>query len=403
MEVPGKTITVGDPDNLSPAVINRQLFPRAVRRTVVITSSGVSDNSVFSNGLFQNIYFIYLMLETMGYNPILLVNERKAETPEFMKGIRVKLMDEIVREPFPVLAYIEIGMSLDPALRAIFKKLGAKTIKIYLGNILNIDVETPMFYPGINFSHHVVGEMDEIWVSPHYEMHREYAGVLNRVPVANTKIAPYIWEPLFLTNFGRRQPMWKPPTAGEPTVILIMEPNISFQKSSLVPLLIADAYARMRTDWNYKIVVVNGDRILQNPYAQNAVLPRLDSFRNGKMELISRLDMRTAMERYPSAIPICHHYNNEYNYMLFEYFYGGWPVIHNAKSWSGAGYFYEEEDINRGIQQLDFAVRYHEETLQTFITQGKAILWRYSMHNPAVQDAWYKLLGGKEKAFNAST
>lgn len=400
MEVPGRTITVGDPDSIVPVLKSKKLFPRAVRRNILIASACITDNSVFSNGLFQNIYFIYLLLESMGYNPILLVNERRAEVPEFLKGIRVKLMDEIVRDPFPVFAYIEIGMSIDPGLRGLLKRLGAKTIKIYLGNILNIDVETPMFYPGMNFSHHVVGEIEEVWTSPHYEMHREYSAILNHVAPENTHIAPYVWEPYFLTNFGHRQVQWKPPAADSPTTIVIMEPNISFQKSSLLPLLIVDAYARVRPEWNYKVVVVNGERLMHNPYAAECVLPRLDSFRNGKIDLIGRLDMRTVMERWPSAIPICHHYNNEYNYMLFEYFYGGWPVIHNAKSWSSAGYFYDDEDINKGVQNLDFAVRYHEETFSTYLSQAKPILWRYSIHNPAVHDAWYKLLGGKEKAFN---
>lgn len=400
MDVPGRTQVKGDPDKSTAIIQNTKLFPRPARKSILIASSAITDHSIFSNGLFQNIYFIYLLLESMGYNPILLVNEKKGEVPEFMKSVRCMLMEELARSPFAVHAYIEIGMSIDPSLRGFLKKLGAKTIKIYLGNILNIDVETPMFYPAINFSHHIVGEMEEIWVSPHYEMHREYAAVLNHVPIESSKIVPYVWEPLFLTNFGTRAVRWKPKKADEPTTILIMEPNISFQKSSLIPLLVAEAYKRVRPDWNYKVVVVNGERLRHVPYSVDSLLPRLDIYREGKVELIGRLDMRTAMERYPSAIPILHHYNNEYNYMLFEYLYAGYPVIHNAETWSSAGYYYKEEDMNKAIQQLDFAVRYHEETFDTFLTAARPILWRYSIHNPAVQEAWYALLGGKEKAFN---
>jgi hypothetical protein len=378
---------------------NKRLFPRAARRNIVIASSNITDHSIFTNGLFQNVYFIYLLLENMGYNPILLFNEKSdpKNIPDFMKGIRVKLMDEIAREPFPVFAYIEIAMSISPNLRAIFKRLGAKIIKIYLGNILNIDIETPIFYPAMHFSHHVVGEVDEVWTSPHYEMHREYAGTLNHVPLSHSRIAPYVWDPSFLTNFGKRDVTWKPSTE---QVILIMEPNISFQKTSIVPLLIVEAYARLRPDWKCKVVVVNGQRLKDMPYGNECFINRLDIYRKGWVDLVGRLDMRTAMEKYPSAIPICHHFNNEYNYMLFEYFYGGWPVIHNAESWSSAGYFYKEEDIGAGAQALDFAVRYHEETLDTAITQAKPVIWRHSVHNPKIHDAWYELLGGKSNAFN---
>jgi hypothetical protein len=404
MEVPGRTITTGDPDLMVPVMNNKKLFPRQARRNIVIASSNITDHSIFTNGLFQNVYFIYLLLENIGYNPILLFNERPDPTkvPEFMKQIRVKLMEDIAREPFPVFAFIEIAMSISPHLRAIFKRLGARVIKIYLGNILNIDIETPIFYPQMHFSHHVVGDVDEVWTSPHYEMHREYSATLNHVPLKpeTSKIAAYVWDPAFLTNFGKREVMWKPKRPDESQVILIMEPNISFQKSSIVPLLIVEAYSRIRPDWKCKVVVINGQRIKDMPYGNECFLNRLDIYNKGLVELTGRLDMRTAMEKYPSAIPICHQYNNEYNYMLFEYFYGGWPVIHNAESWSSAGYFYKDEDIQVAVQALDFAVRYHEETFETAITQAKPVIWRHSIHNPKVHEAWYALLGGKEKAIN---
>jgi hypothetical protein len=404
MEVPGLTITAGDPDLMVPIMNNKKLFPRQVRRNVVIASSNITDHSIFTNGLFQNVYFIYMLLENMGYNPILMFNEKHDPTkvPEFMKSIRVKVMEDIAREPFPVFAFIEIAMSISPHLRGLFKRLGARIIKIYLGNILNIDIETPIFYPQMHFSHHVVGEVDEVWVSPHYEMHREYAATLNHVPLTpeTSKIAPYVWDPAFLTNFGKRDVMWKPKRPSEEQVILIMEPNISFQKASIVPLLIVEAYCRARPDWTCKVVVVNGQRIKDMPYGNECFLNRLDIYNKGRVELTGRLDMRSAMEKYPSAIPICHQFNNEYNYMLFEYFYGGWPVIHNAESWSSAGYFYKDSDIQAAAQALDFAVRYHEETFETAVTQAKPVIWRHSIHNPKVHEAWYKLLGGRDKAMN---
>ena len=83
--------------------------------------------------------------------------------------------------------------------------------------------------------------------------------------------------------------------------------------------------------------------------------------------------------------------------MLFEFFYSGFPVIHNAASWSSAGYFYKEENIQEAVQGLDFAAKFHTETFETYLSQGRSIIWRHSLHNPANQEAWYKLLGGKEK------
>lgn len=406
MEVPGRTITHGDPDHTTSILQNRRLYPKAARRNVLLASSNITDHSIFSNGLYQNVYFIYQMLEIMGYNAYLFVNDKgdPDKCPDFMRGIRTIKMDDIAAAPMPILAYIEIGMSIDPSLRKLLKQLGARIIKLYLGNILNIDIETPIFYQQLNFAHHVVGESDEIWVSPHYEMHREYAAALNKVPLtpATSKIAAYVWEPSFLTNFGQRIVRWQPPKPDQEHIFLIMEPNISFQKNFIIPLMIIEAYVRIKPNLKYKVVIVNGAKYSASPYTQDCLFANLDCYRSGNVELIDRIDMRTAMERYPSAIALCHHYNNEYNYMLFEYFYAGYPVIHNAESWSSAGYYYDTENIVKGVEGLDFAVRYHQETMDTYISQGRSIIWRHSIHNPANQEAWYALLGGKEKAVHAA-
>ena len=69
---------------------------------------------------------------------------------------------EYVAKPFGIVAYIEMAMSCDPSIRKFFRSIGAKTVKVYLGNILNIDIETITFYRGMNFSHHIAGELDEL-------------------------------------------------------------------------------------------------------------------------------------------------------------------------------------------------------------------------------------------------
>ena len=120
----------------------------------------------------------------MGYAPILVVNDKPKDierVPTILRHVRMITVEEILKSPIPIHLYLEIGMSVDPSLRRLFRTAGAKVAKLYLGNILNIDTETPMFYPGMHFAHHVVGEIDEIWVSPHYKQHEEYAAVLNHV------------------------------------------------------------------------------------------------------------------------------------------------------------------------------------------------------------------------------
>jgi hypothetical protein len=392
----GRTITKGDPDTALPVMQDHNIVPRAQRKVIVFATSKITEKSIFTNGLFQNIYFLYKLAEIIGYTPFLLFNDRDVpdSLPDFMKSIRTLIISDLIKTPIPIYKYIEIGMSIDPDMRKYLKTLGARVIKLYLGNILNIDIETPTYYINQNFAHHIVGEADEIWVSPHYEMHREYAAVLNHVrpDSATNKIAAYVWDPMFITRFGSLAPKWIPRGPSEPVQILIMEPNISFQKASIIPLLICEALAQTNPSLKLDIKVVNGQRLQNIGYAYECFLPRLKIFRDGCIEFCERTDMRTAMAKYPSAIPICHNYNNEYNYMQFEFMYAGYPLIHNSPSWKHAGYYYNEETIEEGLAALLKAINNHEDNFDIYMGQAKTLMHRYSIYNPKVQEAWIKLL-----------
>jgi len=104
------------------------------------------------------------------------------------------------------------------------------------------------------------------------------------------------------------------------------------------------------------------------------------------------MSIAEVLQKYPSAVPICHNYNNEYNYMTLEFLYSGFPVLHNSPSWKTTGYYFEEESIQGGVNALAVATTKHQSNMQSFIAQARPIMWRHSIYNPAVQDAWSSLL-----------
>jgi len=284
---------------------------------------------------------------------------------------------------------IEIAMSIDPDMRRVLRDSGTKIVKLYLGNILNIDIETPIFYPAVFFAHHVAGELDEIWVSPHYKQHYEYAGLINNISPA--KIAPYVWDPCILTHNMTRTYRWIPKTANEPQVIVILEPNICFQKCSLIPLLIAEhVYKTSKRD--FKIILGNSDRLKQNPFFSRTILETLQLYKDKKIVFSGRNTITSIMNDYPSCIAIGHQWNNQYNYMTLEYLFSGFPIIHNSPDWSDAGYYYEGSDIEKGAAALKKAIEFHSTSLEIYQSGSMALQWRHSPYNPEVQSAWAKLL-----------
>ena len=374
-------------------------IPSLVERPVVLLATAtITDENIFANGLFQNVYILYKMFDAAGWTPILTVNDKPKsleKIPEVLRNSRVVSVEDLVKQPLPVKAYIEIGMSIDPNVRRFLRMIGAKNYKLYLGNILNIDIETPVFYPSMNFSHHVVGEIDAVFVSPHYGQHAEYALALNHVdPATKQKIAPYVWDPCILTNEGKRSISWRPRSPNEKETFVIMEPNISFQKTAFFSLMALEGWYRNHKDWAGQVVIVNGERLLAIPFFRDSILPTLDLFKENKIVILGRRDMYTMMTDYPSAIFCLHQWNNEYNYMTLELLSAGFPVLHNAESWSSYGYSYKGNNIPSFHTRLEFARQRHSELLETYRSHARSLIWTHSPYNPEVQKAWNDLLCG---------
>lgn len=366
------------------------------KKTVFIATAAITDDILFMNGLYQNVYLIYRLFESMGWNAVLIVNNKEnVKVPKFMEDVKIKVVEEIVNNPISVNLYIEIGMSLEGTVRRFFKRCGAKICKLYLGNILNIDIETPVFMPEMSFAHHVVGDIDYVWTSPHYYQNAEYALAINKIELSKRKhcIAPYVWDAEILENAGKKRYEWRPAKEEKDDVFLLLEPNISFQKCSLIPLLMIERWYRENKTWNGRVIFVNGDRLLLIPFFRK-IYESLELVKDKKVESKNRMSILQLLEDYPSAIPVCHQINNEYNYMILEYFWTGYPVIHNASDWQEYGYYYSQNSIREGVNLINKIRRNHTSNFQTYKSHGKALAWRHSPYNPENQRKWEELLRG---------
>jgi len=372
--------------------IQTMLEPLESRKIVLLATATIHTDSLFVNGLFQNVFIIYKLLDSMGYAPILLVNEKPKDlqkVPSILRHTRMVVAEDIIRNSMQVNMIIEIAMSIEPNMRKFLRERGAKSVKLYLGNILNIDIETPIFYPGVHFAHHIVGEIDEIWVSPHYKQHYEYAGLINQLGPA--KIAPYVWDPCILTLGGSRQFKWRPRAGGESQAIVILEPNISFQKCSLIPLLIVEQLYR-KTKEDFKVILGNSEKLQVNPFFTKTILPTLELYKDGKIVFSGRNTITSIMNDYPSCIGVSHQWNNQYNYMTLEYLNSGFPIIHNAPDWSDAGYYYEGSSVENGVEALETVLKFHASALEKYAAGAAALQWRHSPYNPEVHKAWRLLM-----------
>jgi hypothetical protein len=361
---------------------------------VILASNEITDDTVFLNGLTQNIVILYDLFESMGYSAYIFENAASASPNRnpFLLKYRKITTEHLVKQGMKnVRAFIEIGMSIDELTRGYLRSIGAKIVKLYLGNILNIDIENIHCYSSAFFHHHIVGEIDETWTSPHYYQHMDYASVLNRTPMENGKIAPYVWDTCFIENYAKNM-RWKPAADWRNTDIVIMDPNISFQKYSFYSVLLAEAMARATPEWKGRVHIINGDRMKLTTNAMRHFLSRLTLYDTGRIILHERKRIHEIMTEYPNATFITHQWNNEYNYSTLELMYNNYPILHNAEGWSNFGYYYSINDWSTAVSKLREVMEHHAKMLPVYKTHTQNLIWKHSIHHPEIRRRWSELL-----------
>ncbi len=364
------------------------------KQCIILASNEVSDVSLFTNGLTQNIIVLYELFETLGYESYLLQHSiSHSEKKEFIFSYRTIHLQDLIHNTKPIKAFIEIGMSIDVTTRNYLRSIGTKLIKLYLGNIINIDIETIQYYPSMFFNHHLVGETDEIWTSPHYYQHLDYAAILNRTDMKNSRVVPYVWDSCFITQYSTKEMIeWKSPNDWKQQDIVIMDPSISFQKCTFYSLLLIEAFSKKYPEWNGKVHIINGDRLKLCLNSCHYVLPSLSLYKSGRIHLYGRKRIHEILKEHRSACFITHQWNNDYNYLTLELLYCNYPIIHNSEGWSNYGYYYSINEWDKAIETLYNALCNHKENLNIYKSHSANLIWKHSLHNPSIQSRWKKIL-----------
>jgi hypothetical protein len=358
---------------------------------VIFATNDVNHHTLFQNGLTQNIVILYDLFECLGYRSYLL----QASSPEkndIIKQYRTILLQDMIKQSMPISLFIEIGMSLDNLTRQYLRSVGAKMVKLYLGNILNIDIETIQNFNGaIFFHHHMVGEIDEIWTSPHYLQHVQYAAILNRTPIEKSRVVPYVWDPCFLTHYGQESMNWTPSCWFHQDIV-ITDPSISFQKCAFYSLLLAEAFSKKFPEWKGKVHVINGDRLTLSSHASQNILPALSLYQNKRIILHPRKKIHDIIKEHRSACFITHQWNNAYNYMTLELMYCNYPILHNSDGWESYGYHYSLQKWEEAIQTLRMALTCHKDNMNAYRTHAAQLIWKHSIHHPEIQRRWREIV-----------
>lgn len=351
------------------------IVSNAKKGIIVLATGLITQDSLFNNGLQQNSLALYNLFESMGYTCYCITEKAGLG----LEGYRFYEPEAfLVKKGLTgVVWYIEVGLSLDAGWREAVRLKGGRVAKLYLGNVLNIDVETVHMTPGLTFAHHVPGALDYVWTSPHYGQNLAYLTALNGVQAS---IVPYVWDRRWLDSLSPRG--WTGSADWRTVNIVISEPNLSFQKNTLYPILLAMAYMKAVPEWQGHIIVHNSKLLLANAFWSR--------FHGQRLQFRERLTVGELIKSHPSAVFIQHQYNNEYNYMTLELMSKGFPVLHNSTSWN-AGYQWSIDDLPFSVALLKETMRTHWRR-EDYVPKALALIHQFSPSNPRVIADWAVIL-----------
>lgn len=303
--------------------------------------------SIFTNGCVQQGYFIIKSLRKAGYDVTFITVDKTFEKFELLDEpiVNVLNLEQLIKYDTVIFSSLVVNQL---EFISYLKLLGIKVIHQMVGNYFILNAEE--FVYGVHDG--VIATMinqyiDEIWLMPMYKHSLEYIEYITGKPV---KISPYVWDDEFIQKYisvKQITPNYTPPAdyADKQLDIVIMEPNLSIHKNSLIPLLICNRFFVKHPEKLGQIYLISkpkkNDKWLES-------IKHLEIVKCNKITPFNRvisLEIFQALRKKGSKfVVLSSNIRNELNFLHLECFVLNIPIIHNCKPYSKNNLFYEDSD-----------------------------------------------------------
>ncbi len=331
-----------------------------LRVAITINHEEGSKKSVWSSGAWQNVIFLYYLLQqSTRINSVKLLNHalKPAKDLEIVPGINVPVYTlEDIKDDVDVV--IVMGIQLGPEITAIFREK-AKVLCFHVGNHYIITLENILFDLKRGGGDFDGAKFDAIWTLPHHaKTCHDFLAITNKAPVTTL---PYLWNPLFIENIIKNNNLSESfkYKVKDKYKIAIFEPNINIVKSSIYPLLISELAYQQRPDLISGIHVTNTAKFHQQTDF-NRFAYTLDITKKGIASFDDRYDTPTFLSYYADIV-LTHQWENGLNNLYFDALYGNYPLVHNSEFLRNVGYYYPEFSAQEGARVLIKALEKHDE------------------------------------------
>jgi hypothetical protein len=348
----------------------------------------------WSNGMQQNIVFLYSLLSKAGHDCYYISKDKPAH--ELHKDHKGMLLEDLINDRDEVLDVLIIGgFSLLPDMYQKLKRRNSemKTVLVHFGNKLMDDINYGICAPnGPRVPVVRPDTLDQVWISPHHDFAKEY--IKTYYKTENVHIAPYIWDSFFVDEkieLLREKSLSPYFRSNDVNKVCIFEPNISFLKNCVIPLSICERFNQMFPDELESVNAFGCEKLRVSNFFQKLMHKFSIVDETKKCFFNNRWGSLDALSKFGSTV-VSHQMYNELNYSHIEALYLGVPLIHNSPRLQDVGYYYPDFDVEMGAKQLKSAIENHASTISAYKKDAQEFIKQYSPYSTENTKAYLRLI-----------
>jgi hypothetical protein len=330
------------------------------------------ESKVWNNGLHQNAYNLFKLYKKLKVD-VNLVSQQADSIKVF--DDKIENLNENSIKKYDVI--LEVSEALNDNLYNYFINSGKKVVSINYGNVLMTFYEDLVIDKKNSFCFSREGV--ENWISPHFYFAK---GITKATSKKEAKLCPYIWSPEFLIKTSEKNNYNIFNKKYNPKKIGILEPNLSFIKNCIYPLLGCEILERKNNEKILEIMAFNTDNI-RNSKRFLEIVKGFDIFKNKKISFEYRYNFPYLVSKEYFGLVISNNVNNDLNYLTLESLFLNMPIIHNSHFCKDGGYFYENSfDALAISNNIENIIDKHNDQSSEYNDKNKNVIWKFSPENP---------------------
>lgn len=350
-----------------------------MKLNVAITMNVQRDatQSIWYNGANQHCVYLYMLLKQSPLIGEVWLAHDDGVT-DYPQALMMDAFGDALR-PLSAVVHqtdllIEMNAFIDSTHTDAVRRRGGKCVSYRFGNDYVIAVETINFEKNAWRPNPNRVQFDEIWTNPqHMHTCAAYFQAVYRAPVIEL---PHIWSPYFIERSLDADPELKARFGyrnhGIAKRIAFFEPNLNVVKSSIVPMLAANACYVEHPELVEHVYMTNTFDKKENVAFKHLALG-LEMVRDGKATADVRAPF-VAWAAHHTDIVVSHHWENGLNYLLYDALYGNYPLVHNSPFLRDVGYYYPDFEIFDAARAIATAAQTHDARLDDYAAAARRCL-----------------------------